>query len=294
VTVAQAIQTAPPGHYRLKNVVQAEVVKIVTLRSTAITLGITVVAALLVTGLVSHAALGHSADFYVGFDPTQTSLTGMIVAGLTGGVFGALIITGEYSSGTIRTTLSATPRRPLLLTAKIGVTAAAVVAFCEILSFACFFLGQAILSGQKAPSAAELQQSGQGDVGPGGGTLIPHATTHAGLGSPGAFRAVALTGLFIALLALMSFGLGLIFRSTAAAIAGFAGVVFVLPLVMRGISEHLDRYMPTNILVNSVMSTSPNGGPYAPLSAPVGTLVMALYALVALGIGTMLFIQRDA
>ena len=68
-----------------------------------------------------------------------------------------------------------------------------------------------------------------------------------------------MTGLFIALLALMSFGLGLIFRSTAAAIAGFAGVTFVLPLVMRGISEHLDRYMPTNILVNSVMSTGRTG-----------------------------------
>ena len=64
-----------------------------------------------------------------------------------------------------------------------------------------------------------------------------------------------MTGLFIALLALMSFGLGLIFRSTAGAIAGFVGVTFVFPLVIRGISEHLVRYMPTNILVNSVMST---------------------------------------
>ena len=133
--MAQSIQAVPIGHYRVKHVVKSETLKILTLRSTAISLGITVVAALLVTGLVAHAALGHSAPFYVGFDPTQTSLTGMIVAGLTGGVFGALIITGEYSSGTIRTTLAATPRRPILLAAKTGVTAAAVVVFCEILSF---------------------------------------------------------------------------------------------------------------------------------------------------------------
>ena len=46
-----------------------------------------------------------------------------------------------------------------------------------------------------------------------------------------------MTGLFIALLALMSFGFGLICRSTAAAIATFVGVVFVLPLVMHAISE---------------------------------------------------------
>jgi ABC-type multidrug transport system permease subunit len=103
-----------------------------------------------------------------------------------------------------------------------------------------------------------------------------------------------MTGLFIALLALMSFGFGLIFRSPAGAIAGFAGVTFVLPLVMRGISEHLDRYMPTNILVNSVMSTVHNEGPYAPLSAPIGLLVMALYATVALAVGVVLFTKRDA
>ena len=292
--MTQTIQTVPLGHYRLKNVVRSEVVKILTLRSTAVTLGITVVAALLVTGLVSNAALGHSADFYVGFDPTQRSLTGLIVAGLTGGVFGALIITGEYSSGTIRTSLAATPRRPVLLTAKIGVTAAAVVAFCEILSFVAFFLGQAILSGQRTPTVSDLQQNGPVPVGSGGQQLLNHLSTHASLTSPGAFRAVWMTGLFIALLALMSFGLGLILRSTAGAIAGFAGIAFVLPLVMRGISEHLDRYMPTNILVNSVMSTVPNGGPYAPLSAPLGLLVMALYAIAALSIGAMLFTRRDA
>ena len=107
--MTHAIQTAPLGHYRLKNVVKSEVVKIVTLRSTAITLGLTVVAGLLVTGLVTNAALHHGPGFYSGFDPTQEALTGLIVAGLTGGVFGALLITGEYASGTIRTTLAATP-----------------------------------------------------------------------------------------------------------------------------------------------------------------------------------------
>jgi ABC-2 type transport system permease protein len=292
--MALAVPTTPLGHYRLKNVARSEMVKILTLRSTAIIVGITVVAALLVTGLVSHAALGHFPGWYVGFDPTQTSLTGMIIAGLTGGVFGALIITGEYSSGTIRSTLSATPRRPVLLTAKIGVTAAAVIVFCEVLSFVSFFLGQAILSSQQTPSAAQFKASGALPVGPGGQALLTHLTTHASLASPGALRAVWMTGLFIALLALMSFGLGLIFRSTAGAIAGFAGVTFVLPLVIRGISEHLSRYMPTNILVNSVMTTVPNHGPYAPLSPPIGLLVMVLYAAVALAIGIVLFVRRDA
>ena len=65
-------------------------------------------------------------------------------------------------------------------------------------------------------------------------------------------------------MALMSFGFGLIFRSTAAAIAAFVGVVFVLPLVMHGISQPTLRYLPTNILTNSIMATV-NQGPEGPL-----------------------------
>jgi ABC-type transport system involved in multi-copper enzyme maturation permease subunit len=268
--MSQAIQTAPLGHYRLKHVVRSEVAKVVTLRSTAITLGLTVVAGLLVTGLVTHAALHHGPGFYDGFDPTQNALTGLIVAGLTGGVFGALLITGEYSSGTIRATVAATPRRPLLLVAKIGVAAAAMVVFCELLSFVSFFLGQAILSGGGAPSA--------------------------GLGSPGALRAVMMTGLFIALLTLMSFGFGLICRSTAAAIAAYVGVVFVLPLVMRGISQPDMRYVPTYILTNTIMATVNQGpgGVVQPLSPGAGLALMAIYAAVALAVGALLFVKRDA
>jgi len=264
--MSQVVQAAPLGHYRLKNVVKSEVVKILTLPSTAITLGVTMVAGLLVTGLVTHnAAVGRGP----GFDPTQQALTGLIVGGLTGGVFGALLITGEYSSGTIRATLAATPKRPILLAAKIGVNAAAMVVFCEVLSFVSFFLGQAILSGRGAPTAS--------------------------LGSPGALRAVLMTGVFIALLALMSFGFGLICRSAAGAIASFAGVVFVLPLVMHTISHPAVRYLPTNILTNSIMATVDQGaGPFQPLSPTVGLSLMVLYAAIALAAGGVLFMKRDA
>lgn len=265
--MSDTVLPVPTGHYRLKHVVRAEVVKILTLPSTAITLGITVVAGLLVTGLVTHATPYHGPGF--GFDPTQNSLVGLVVAGLTGGVFGALLITGEYSSGTIRTTLAATPRRPLLLTAKIGVTAAVMVVFCELLSLAAFFLGQSVFSGRGVPSA--------------------------GLGSPGVLRAVLLTGVFISLLALMSFGFGLICRSTAGALAAFVGVVFVLPLVMHGISEPDVRYTPTQILTNSVMATVNQGrGIDRPLSPTVGVLLMVLYAALALVAGAVLFLKRDA
>ena len=61
--------TTGPTH-----VARSELAKIVTLRSTAITVGLTVVACLLVTGLVSHAAIHHGPCYYQGFDPTQQSL----------------------------------------------------------------------------------------------------------------------------------------------------------------------------------------------------------------------------
>lgn len=264
--MSETIEAIPPGHYRLKDVVKSEALKILTVPSTAITLGLTVVAGLLVTGLVTH----HANFRGPGFDPTQEALTGLTVAGLTAGVFGALLITAEYSSGSIRATLAAAPRRPLLLAAKISVTAVATLVFCELLSFTSFFLGEAILSGRGAPTAS--------------------------LASPSALRAVLMTGVFISLLALMSFGFGLICRSTAGAIAAFAGVVFVLPLVMHGISEDAVPYLPTNILVNSITATVNQGagGPNPPVSPALGLLLMVLYAAVALGAGAALFVRRDA
>ncbi|HEY5273380.1 MAG TPA: ABC transporter permease subunit [Acidimicrobiales bacterium] len=264
----QAIQAAPPGHYRAKNVAKSEVLKMLTLRSTAIMLGLTLVGSLLVTWLSTRSALHHSGSWYVSvsFDPTQQSMIGLIVACLIGGVFGALLITGEHASGTIRTTLAATPRRGLLLATKIGVTAVVTLAFFVALSFVAFFLGEAILSSGGAP--------------------------HANLGSPGAFRAVAMTGVFIALTSLMSFGFGLVFRHTAAAIAAFAGVVFVLPLVMHGFSPADLRYLPTNILTNSITATV--GEDPGAVSPALGLGLMAFYAAISLGAGALLFSRRDA
>jgi ABC-2 type transport system permease protein len=268
--MTDTLAAVPPGHYRITHAARSEVVKILTLRSTYLTLGLTVVASLLVTGLVANSALHHPPQWYGGFDPTSESLVGMVTVALAGGVFGALLITGEYSSGTIRSTLAATPRRPVLLAAKIGVTAVATAVFCEVLSFATFFLGQAILSGGGAPTAT--------------------------LASPGALRAVTMTGVFIALLTLMAFGFGLIFRSTAAAIAAFVGVVFVLPLVMHAISQYGVRYLPTQILTNSVMATVNHGpgGASPPLSPAVGLGLMAVYAVIAVAAGAGLFVRRDA
>lgn len=254
---------SPRDRYQMRHVANFEAFKILTLRSTAILFAITVAGTLLGTLAEVHADLRHVAGWYAGFDATNEALTGMIVAALTGGVFGALAITGEYSTGTIRTTLAATPRRTGLLAAKVGVTATATVVFSALLSFASFLLGQAILSGGGAP--------------------------HASLATRGAFRAVTMTGVFIALLALMSMGFGLVLRSTAGAVAAFAGVVFVLQFIARG-----NPYTPTGILFNSVSRTMPHDNGVHPVAPALGLVLMALYAAIALAVGAALFIRRDA
>lgn len=263
--------TTRAGHYRLSHAIRSEVSKLTSLRSSLITLGVTLGFTLLITILSATSSLHKSLLYYhdTGFDPTHQVLTGMIAAVLTGGVFGALLITGEYASGTIRTSLTALPRRPVLLAAKLGVTAATLIGVCELLSFALFFIGEAILSGGGAPSA----------------TLSSH----------NALRAIVFTGLGVSLMALMAFGFGLIFRSTAGAIASFVGVVFVLPLAVRSFWQSGVPYVPPNILGSSLNATLPRGGgPGGPLPAGAGLALLAVYALVPLIIGSVLFLKRDA
>ena len=74
----------------------------------------------------------------MGFDPTNQSLTGLALARSPSGCSGVLAITGEYSSGTIRSSLAATPRRPVLLGAKAIVVGLVSLVVGEVLTFACF------------------------------------------------------------------------------------------------------------------------------------------------------------
>lgn len=263
---ATVTTTRPAATYRVRNVMQAEVSKLVSLSSTFWMMAVAVLGAGLVTFFATHAALHHNADWYQGFDPTQTSLVGLLVSALLLGVFGALMVTSEYSSGSIRVSLAATPRRPLFLAAKFAVGAIVTLAVSEIVSFACFWFGQAVLSSGGAPTAS--------------------------LGQPGVLRAVVMSGAFLGLLSMLSFGLGLIWRSTAGAVAAFAGVAFVLPLILRAMPGQNWRYAPTVMLTNSVMQTFRQGP--NPLSPTVALVLMISYTAAVLVAGVALFLRRDA
>jgi ABC-type Na+ transport system ATPase subunit NatA len=109
------------------------------------------------------------------FDPAEDGFTGLALGQLALSVLGALAITSEYSSGMVRATLSAVPRRWMVLAAKAAVLGALTLAAGELLAFAAFLAGQAVLA-----------------------TPAPHAT----LGRPGVLRAVLMAGAYLCLIGL--------------------------------------------------------------------------------------------
>jgi hypothetical protein len=257
------------SRYGLKQVLRSEVVKLSSLRSTWWTLLATVVGTLGVTALTALSATNRPPGWYQGwrdwFDPTNRSLTGLALGVLAIGVLGVLAATSEYGSGTIRSSLAAAPRRPLLFGGKLMVAGILALAVSEALTFASFFLGQAIMSGGGAPSAS--------------------------LGQPGVLRAVALSGAFVALLGILGVALGVIIRHTAGAIGVFVGVTFLLPLLAQPAPGDLERYLPITMLANSVGAVLPQ---HRPLTAPVSFGLMAAYTVGAIVLAAVLFVRRDA
>lgn len=275
---AGAAPTAPesrvPGRrgYGFGDVLASEWTKLVTLRSTYWTLLITVGLGIGIGALVSDLQARHFATespfARLTFDPTRSSLAGMLFAQLVFGVLGVLVLSGEYSTGTIRATFAATPRRVGVLVAKALIVASSVFVVGEVLCFASFFLGQWIIAGL-APSAS--------------------------LGDPGVLRAVLGAGCYLTVLALIALGLAAIVRHTAAAISAFVAVLFVLPVISDAlpvsVSSAINPYLPANIGVNVF---SPAGVGTNALPPFVGLGVLCAYAAGVLVIGTVLLVRRDA
>jgi ABC-2 type transport system permease protein len=150
-TVAPSI---PSGRYGIFDLVRSEWTRFRTVRSTMWALGLTVVIGVGISALATAETRSRwstmSAASRASVDPTRLSLAGIFFCQLVLGVLGVLVVSGEYSTGTIRATFSAAPRRPLVLLAKVLVFGAVVLVISEAVSFCSFLLGQALLS---APAA---------------------------------------------------------------------------------------------------------------------------------------------
>ncbi len=252
-------------------VIKSEWVKFWSLRSSWYALATTVLGMIafgcLFSGVTASRWTTTPARFRVDFDPTGTSLRGFELAQLVIGVLGVLIVSGEYSTGMIRSSMAAAPRRLPVIWAKAIVFTVVAFVGAEIASFVSFFLGQALLSAQ-------------------------HIQTT--LGEPGVLRAVFGTGLYLTGIGLFGIGLGWIIRSTAGGIASLFGLLLILPELVRALpdswQQHIDKYLPSNA---GEAVTSVQVDP-ASLSPWTGFLVFCVYLAVALVVAAILVRRRDA
>ncbi|WP_051300905.1 ABC transporter permease [Actinomadura rifamycini] len=186
---------------------RAEWIKLRSLRSTWYTLAFLFLVGPGITFLaMSSAGEGYSAltaEEKRSWDPVGLSLRSFIVAQLIVSVLGILVVTSEFATGLMQTSLAATPRRHRLLAAKTVVAAALAWAAGQLLMLASLLLGQSLLAAQDVP--------------------------YAKLGDPGVLSAVAGGGLYLAAIALLAVGLGTIMRATAGALASLVGVVLLVP-----------------------------------------------------------------
>jgi ABC-type transport system involved in multi-copper enzyme maturation permease subunit len=233
--------------------------------TTTVVLGIALGAA--ISAATAHGYAKSSASGKLSWDPAAVSLYGIAIAQLAIAVLGVLCISSEYSSGMIRASLIAVPRRGRVLAAKSLAFAAVTFVVGEATSFTAFFVGQALISG--------------------------HAP-HAALGDPGVARAVVGAGLALTALAVLSVAVGALLRYPAAAIAAMIAVLYVLPGIAQALPgswrNPVTEFWPTLA-----------GGQLANVHISAHTLqpwpgfgVMCLFTAIVYAIAWTLLDRRDA
>jgi hypothetical protein len=276
--MSQRLAIAPAGpdqraafRATFADALRSEWIKLRSVRSTFWALTATVVLGIALGAFISAAAAhGYarsSAAAKLSWDPTAVSLGGIGIATLAIAVLGVLFVSSEYSSGMIRTSLIAVPKRGRVLAAKSLVFAAATFVVGEATSFTAFFAGQALIAG--------------------------HAP-HAALDDPGVARAVAGAGLALTALAVLSVAAGTVLRHPAAAIACMIAVLFVLPGIAQALPDSwrnpVTEFWPTQA-----------GGQLASVHQAAHTLapwpgfgVMCLFVAIVYAIAWTLLDRRDA
>jgi ABC-2 type transport system permease protein len=253
------------------HVLRSEWTKLWSLRSTRWSLLAAVVTMAGLGVLISAVRMNRWNDIRASeranFNPVDVSLGGWHLAQLAIGVLGVLVISGEYTTGSIRSSFAAVPRRLPVLWAKVAVFGAVTFVLMLPSALIAFLASQAILTQH-------------------------HVQTS--LGQPHVARAVVGAALFLAVMGLMGITLGALVRNTAGGIAAFAGIMFVLPgldaLLPSSWSNTIDPYLPLNAgsAIMNIHTDSSSLSPWA------GFAVFCLYTAVLGAIAAMLMVRRDA
>jgi ABC-2 type transport system permease protein len=265
-------QAARPA--RFADTLASEWSKLFSVRSTYIMLALGIVLSIGMTALVS-LAVGSTFDDWnaaeqADFEPIMFSLVGIIFGGIVYSVFGVLAVSGEYSSGMIRQTLTATPRRGRVLAAKAVIVAVVLLVFSLITTLGMFLVGQMIYESFDMPTV--------------------------GLGDADAQRAVLGVGLTGPLFPLIGLSLAFILRSTAGAITAVLAVLW-LPEIFGGLLPMWWRENVISLLPGPAMDSVSIGHivDSATYSDPaIGALITAAWMVIFLGGAWLMLVRRDA
>ncbi len=261
--------------YSFLDVLRAEWLKFRTIRSSWWALASFVVVTIAISALASWAKANdfnqhHQGGSFDPFNPTQFSLLGTIFGQLAIGVLGVLVVTSEYSSGTIRSSLQAVPRRGQLFAAKLLVLVVVVYVVAQVTVVASFLFGQVLF----------------------------HSTGHADtLSSVGVKQTLLSTALFLVATAIATFGFGFLFRNGIGAIFTYVGLLFPVDIIVSVLpnpyNKDILKFLPNSILFRTI----------SPIVTPdnttlftrwIGIALMALYAVVLAGVALFSFLRRDA
>jgi ABC-type transport system involved in multi-copper enzyme maturation permease subunit len=197
------------------------------------------------------------------------SLAGVVIAQLVLGVLGVLLFSGEYATGMIRATLAVVPSRLPVLWAKLIVVVGLVLPLSLLAAVAEFFVASALESAR-------------------GGSAFS-------LTDPGVLREVAGASLYLAVIAVIGLALGALLRRTAAGLAVFAGVFFVVPIVTNYLPHAIQGfapYLPSNAGGDLWGAGKLFGGQQ--LGPWTGFAVLCGYAVVLTGLAAWRLRHRDA
>ncbi len=263
------VRASPKGRVTQAHVLRSEWTKLWTLRSTRWSLlaavismaGLGVLIAAIQNSRWDHLSLHDRATF----TPIDNSLGGVNIAQLAIGVLGVLIISGEYTTGMISSSVMAVPRRLPVLLGKIGVFAAVTFVLMIVSSFVAFLASQAILSDH----------------------------IHASLSSPHALRAVVGTALYVTVLGILCIAIGSLVRSSAGGISAFVALLFVVPgiaaILPNSIGNAINPYLPSSA-GTGITQAVPDAHMFSPWG---GFALFCGYTIVAVAAAGWLFVRRD-
>jgi ABC-2 type transport system permease protein len=238
---------------------------------------------LLLAVITLTVALGAAADAAArcpsascDLDAARISLTGMYLSQTVVVILAVAAMSGEYSSGMIRATFTAMPRRTTVLAAKAGTVTSLVLAAGAIAVLGAWLAGRLIL--------------------PSRGFTPAHGYPPLSLGDGPVLRAAAGSVLYFALIALLSLGVAAAVRDSALAIGTVLGLLYAFPIVTVVLgNSHLARHIQQIAPMTAGLAIQATTGLRSlPISPWAGLGVLAAWAAAALLLGGVLLHLRDA